>query len=172
MSKSRMVVLVADIDRFNLATRHMAIEQFAEFLQGFYEVAGQVLLAHRGRLVKYIGDALLVVFEDGRQELAVRTGCALRDAYRRYVEGLNAELQVTELCVGISTGEVVAGQVGHPEMLTYDVIGRPVTQAFALLNCGGVTMDRATAEAVGDRALVEAAQAPGGVSGLRVTALR
>lgn len=172
MNKQKMVVLAADIERFNLATRHMAIEQFAEFLQGFYEVVGQVLLAHRGRLVKYIGDAILVVFEEGREELAVRTGCALRDAYRRYVESLNAELRVTELSVGISVGDVVAGQVGHPEMLTYDVLGRPVTTAFALLNCGGVTLDRATADAVSGRALLEPVQAPGGISGLRVTALR
>jgi adenylate cyclase len=167
-----MVVLAADIDRFNLATRHMTVEQFAEFLQGFYEVAGEVLMAHRGRLVKYIGDALLVVFEEGREELAVRTGCALREAYRRYVEDQNSELRVTELSVGISVGDVVAGQVGHPEMLTYDVLGRPVTTAFVLLNCGGVILDRAMAEAVANRVVVEPVQAPGGVSGLRVTALR
>jgi adenylate cyclase len=172
MNTQQLTVCVADIDRYNLATRHLTLEQIAEFLQGFYERVGEVLLSHSGRLVKYIGDAALVTFDAGKEEVAVRAMWSLRSTYQEWVDGLSTDLAVSELCVGIATGQVVVGQFGHPRMLQYDVVGRPVTIASFLLNCGGVVMDKATSEAVAGRVKVETATAPGGVAGYRVTGLR
>jgi adenylate cyclase len=172
MTKQQLVVCVADIEGFAQATRHMSLDLLVEFLQGFYERVGAVLLAHNGRLVKYIGDAVLMTFEHGGEETAVRAVWALRETYREYVAALIPDVQATDLCAGIAAGEVAAGQIGHPQMLGFDVLGRPVTYAFALLGCRGIAIDQGMFEILADRLTAEPAQAPGGVRGFRVTALR
>ena len=172
MTIQQLIVCYADIDRFQVSTRHMGLEELVEFLQGYYERVGEALLAHNGRLVKYIGDAVLVSFERGQEEVAVRAMWALRQAYRDYADLVSPELSVSSLNAGIATGLVSVGQIGHPQMLAYDVVGKPVTIAAILARLGGVTMDRATHQALGEHVAVEPADTVGLVQAFRVTGFR
>ena len=172
MTKRRMTVCLADIDRFNVATRNMSPEGILEFLQGFYERAGDVLLAHNGRLVKYIGDAILVTFDAGREEIAVRAMWTLRESFADYADHAPEEAAVASLRVGIATGEVMSGQIGHPQMLAYDVLGRPVVLAGALLQCADLTIDAATYDAIADRVVVEPAAPEADLRAYRVVGFR
>ena len=99
----------------------------------------------------------------GRQELLV--GMVVVVMYMLMV--------IAVVAVFVPLGIVAAvGQMGHPQMLAYDVVGRPAMLAAGLLQCGGITIDRATHEAVA--AYVEACTVDSGgeVRGFQVTGLR
>jgi len=169
MKTKLRTVCFADIERFNVGTRNMDPKALVGFLQGFYECAGNVLLSHNGRLIKYIGDAVLATFDDGREEIAVRAMWTLRESFRAYRESVDSkEAQVSGLRVGIATGEVFAGQIGHPDMLAYDVLGKPVVVAAALRRCGGITIDGATYNAVKGHVLAEPSSNCGELRGYEV----
>ena len=172
MTPQRMTVCYADIARFNMATRNMSLDQLAGFVQGFYECVGEVLLAHGGRLVKYIGDAVLMAFDEGREEIAARAMWTVRQRYREYATAAGPDAAVTSLRIGIATGEVVAGRMGHPDMLAYNVVGRPMTLAMALAKTDAIAVDEATHEALGDRVAVEPADLRGEVRSYRVIGFR
>jgi adenylate cyclase len=172
MDTQRLTVCVADIERFNVATRNMSLDQLVAFLQGYYEHVGGVLLSHNGRLVKYMRDAVLATFEAGREEVAARAMWALAAAYAEYAAAISSDAAISRLSVGIATGEVAVGQMGHPQMLCYDVLGRTVTVAHALLNCGGVVLDTATHSAIANRVQGEVVDHGGDIRGFRVTGFR
>ena len=151
MTRQRMTICCIDLERFNFASRHLPLETVGEFIQGLYERIGDVLLAHGGRLVKYMGDGGLVAFTAAHEEIAVRAMWTLRETYREYADAAATDLHATALAAGIATGEVLAGQIGHPQMLSFDVLGKPVTVAEALVRCGGIAVDEATFEAVQGR---------------------
>ena len=169
MKRQRLTVCFADLERFNVAARNMSLQELGEFLQDFYERAGEVLLAHNGRLVKYMADGFLATFEAGREEVAVRAMWSLRQVYRGHVEELGGDLRASALAAGIATGEVLAGQFGHPQMLSYDVVGNVLTVAEALSQCRGIVADGATYDAVAGRVTAEPVELGGGVRGYRVT---
>lgn len=172
MTIQQMTVCHADIDRFNVTTRHMTLDQTVEFVQGLYERIGEVLISHNGRLIKYLGDGALMVFERGREEVAVRAMWALRQAYRELAASAGPEVATSALNVGIATGEVSAGQMGHPQMLEYEVMGKPVSIAGVLAGLGGLVIDRPTYEAVSQVVVAEPADAVGLMRGYRVTGFR
>ena len=172
MNKQRLTVCHADIERFNVATRNLSLDELVDFLQGYYELAGDVLLAHNGRMVRYMGDAVLALFDPGKEEIACRAMWALSQAYDHYIEDRGSDAKVSRLAVGIATGEVVVGQFGHPQMLAYDVLGRTVTVASALLNCSGIVMDAATHDVVEDRINSEIVGSNADLRGFRLTGLR
>lgn len=172
MKNQRCTVCFADIGRFNVATRNMSLDQLVSFLQGFYERVGAVLLSHNGRLVKYLDDGALMLFDAGREEIAVRAMWALRQSMAEYTESLGGDAAVAQLRAGVATGEVAVGQMGHPQMLAYDVVGRPVMLAAALLQCGGIAVDRATHEAVSAYVVAAPADFGGDLRGFQITGLR
>lgn len=172
MTKQRLTVCFADIERFNVAARNMSLQELGEFLQAFYERAGEVLLAHNGRLIKYIADGFVATFEAGREEVAVRAMWALREGYRADVQDRAGDLRASALAAGIATGEVLAGQFGHPQMLAYDVLGKALTVAEALCQCRGIVVDGATFDAIAGSVTAEAVDMGGEVRGYRITGFR
>lgn len=85
----------------------------------------------RGGLVnKFMGDAVLAVFgapvpQDDHATSALATA-------RRIAERLAAEVEEVRAGIGVSTGEVVVGNVGHEERFEYTVIGDAVNAAARL----------------------------------------
>jgi class 3 adenylate cyclase len=110
--------------------------QVAGFLQAFYGLAAGRLEPAGGRVVKFMGDAGLVVFPTERAEDCIFALCELtRDARalgRRF--GLD-----TYLNVNVHVGPVMAGSFGPPGDQRFDVIGKTVNIA-ARLGRRGVTL--------------------------------
>jgi adenylate cyclase len=172
MPKQWLTACCADIAGSRAATRHMPLERLAEFLQGFYERVGEILLSHNGRLLKYIGDAFIATFDRGQEEIAIRAMWALRERYRQFSLQTAPEAGMPSLNVGVASGEVIGGQIGHPQMLTYDIFGSPVSIASVLTHCRGLVIDDTTYRAVSERVVSEPVQTSGPVNGYRVTGLR
>lgn len=120
----------------------------AEFFQEFYAMAGERLGAAGGRIVKFIGDAGLVVFPPDGAEVAIFALCDFADAAR----ALGGEYGFdTYLNVSVHVGPVVAGSFGPAGEQRYDVIGKTVNIA-ARLGRRGVTLSAQAFRCLGEDA--------------------
>src|SRR2546423_589840 len=119
-------------------------------LNAFFAIVLEVVAEHGGWVNKFEGDAALCIFgvptageDDAAHALA---------AGRALAERLERESPL-DAGVGISAGEVVAGNVGAAERFEYTVIGDPVNEAARLTELAKQSRPRVLAsEAVLQRA--------------------
>ncbi|MFL5321400.1 MAG: adenylate/guanylate cyclase domain-containing protein [Myxococcaceae bacterium] len=131
-------VFFADIRGFTTMSEKLPPETVVAFLNRYFEHAVTVIEQHDGYLNKFIGDAMVVVFngpidQPDHPERAVR--CAI--ALQQKVAELNAqnafpEVGKLEIGVGISTGPMTCGNVGSAKQMEYTVIGDTVNLAARL----------------------------------------
>ena len=108
-------------------------EAVVDTLNAFFGAVVEAVSAEGGWVNKFEGDGALCVFgapadQPDHAARALRAGRALRDRVAALADahpGLDA-------AVGISAGEVVAGNVGTERRYEYTVIGRPVNEAARL----------------------------------------
>lgn len=101
----------------------------ANFLQQFYELSAKCLEPAGIRIVKFIGDAGLVVMDEDSIDEAV---LALVDLCLRATElALEAGFD-SWLNVNLHVGPVIAGEFGPPNTKRFDVIGKTVNVAARL----------------------------------------
>ncbi|HEX4691978.1 MAG TPA: adenylate/guanylate cyclase domain-containing protein [Solirubrobacteraceae bacterium] len=105
-------------------------DEVVELLNEFFCVVVAVVSDHGGAVNKFEGDAALCVF-GAPLETPDAAGSALaaaRELRRRLAE----EVPGTDLGIGVSAGEAVAGNIGSAERFEYTVIGDPVNEASRL----------------------------------------
>ncbi len=148
MERVRRVVLFCDISGFMRLSGSLGSDM-PGFLQAFYDLVGNAVVDHGGTLIKYLGDAVLSVFPEGREADAVR--CAIRQRQefvvlvRAYAPGDAARLEAA-----VSSGEVVQGTFGHPSLRTEDVMGDVVAHASVLNRVPGIVITDAVKDALGE----------------------
>jgi adenylate cyclase len=131
-------VLFADIRDFTTLTESLPPQQVVELLNRYYTRMVDAIIEHGGWVNKFGGDSLLAVFGAPirQQDHALRAVYAAW-AMNRALAEFNAEqvamsLRPITIGIGISSGEMVAGNVGGKERLEYTVIGDPVNLASRL----------------------------------------
>ena len=114
--------------------------------------------AHRGFLVQYIGDAVVVVFNGPMEQpnhADMAAACAID--IQRAVDKLNGQELFPEagdlyIGIGIATGPLVAGNLGDSaHLLQYTVLGDTVNQASRLTGLtppGAVYVNQRNAEMI------------------------
>jgi len=108
----------------------------ASFLQRFYELAAERLEPAGGRIVKFMGDAGLVVFPEESAEVVIFALCALAAEARECARSFDLD---TYLNVNVHVGPVITGSFGPPGAERFDVIGKTVNIA-ARLGRRGITL--------------------------------
>ena len=131
-------VLFSDLRGFSTMSESMSPQEVVDMLNEYLTEMTRSVRPWNGYVNNFIGDAIVVVFGApvGPEEVERRAACAalaMRDALaklnlRRVARG-DCEL---ETGIGISAGEVVAGQIGSPERMLYTVIGDAVNVAARL----------------------------------------
>jgi adenylate cyclase len=122
------VVFVDVVGSTSLAARVPPAEVVAS-LNAFFAVVLEVVHEHGGWVNKFEGDAALCVFgvPTATPDPAGRALATARELARR----IEADSPL-EAGVGVSAGEVVAGNIGAAERFEYTVIGDPVNEAARL----------------------------------------
>lgn len=110
-------------------------EAYIRALNDYFEAAGGAVLAHGGEILNFIGDAVLAIFPIRKGQATVKQGCkralaASADADRRLAK-VNATRQQAGLAelsfgLGLHIGDVLFGNIGLPERLSFSVIGPTV----------------------------------------------
>lgn len=138
MDQVTLVVLVCDISGFMRLARSLGA-RMPEFVQRYYETAGDAVVASGGSILKYMGDSILCVFPAGREKSAVRCAIRMREAFAallaRHAPGEGARLEAA-----VSCGPVTRGLFGHPSLQLDDVMGEAVAHAAVLNRVSGINV--------------------------------
>jgi adenylate cyclase len=114
-------------------------------LNAYFGIVVEVVAAHGGLINKFQGDAALAIF-GAPQPLDDPAGAALAAA-RTLSHRLQAGLPQLLAGIGVSFGQVVAGNIGAEQRLEYTVIGDPVNEAARLSDIAKSAPDRLLASA-------------------------
>jgi adenylate cyclase len=135
------VVFVDVVGSTALATEIPA-EDVVRRLNGFFELVLEVVHRHGGWVNKFEGDAALCVFgvPTATPDPAGRALAAARELAQR----IEADSPLVA-AVGVSAGEVVAGNIGAARRFEYTVIGDAVNEAARLTELAKERMPRVLA---------------------------
>ncbi|HJR05009.1 MAG TPA: adenylate/guanylate cyclase domain-containing protein [Methylomirabilota bacterium] len=128
----RVTVLMSDLRDFTTMSERLPPEVVSEMMNEYFTAMVDVILAHRGLVQDFIGDAIMAVYGaplDDPEHCwhAARTAVAMHAA----LEGLNRRWEAQDrgpLAMGIAvhTGEAFAGTLGAPRKKKYAVLGDTV----------------------------------------------
>ena len=131
-------VLFSDIRGFTSISERLGAQETVALLNEYFTDMVDIVFAHQGVLDKYMGDMIMAVFGSVLQNAddpdnAVTVGSKMMVGLRELNLRLTARgRDPIRIGVGISTGQVVAGNIGSPKRLEYTVIGNRVNIAHRL----------------------------------------
>jgi adenylate cyclase len=130
--RREVTILFADLRRFTALAEKMAPERLIEVVNTYLSVAAEAIFAQEGVLDKFMGDAVMALFnallpQPDHALRAVKTAFALRESLERH----NIEPSLHFGC-GINTGDAVVGNVGSKALMNFSAIGDAVNVAQRL----------------------------------------
>jgi PAS domain S-box-containing protein len=136
-----LTVLFADLAGFTPFSERTPPEMLFEVLNSYLSLAAQAILAEEGTLDKFMGDAVLALWNAPDEQTdhtlrAVRAALAIN----RVAEAHRAHLDPAHhlhFSVGISTGEAMVGNVGTAELFNFTAVGDTVNLAQRLESIAG-----------------------------------
>lgn len=129
--KREVVILFSDIRGFTPLAETLSPEATIHLLNRHFARMIEVIQAHRGIIVDFLGDAILAFFDplEGPMEPVVRraTSCALKMQATVEAENLaEPGLPPLNIGIGLHAGEVVVGNIGSESRAKYGIIGSAV----------------------------------------------
>lgn len=131
-TRRTMTVLFSDVRGFTSMSEKATPEEVVQQLNEYFTRMVAVLFAHRGTLDKFVGDMVMGLFSaplddpdhaDHAVQAALKMVHELAELNRGWRAAGRAEL---EIGIGISTGDMVAGNIGSDTIMSYTVIGDTV----------------------------------------------
>jgi adenylate cyclase len=139
--KQPVTVLFSDIRGFTTMTEKADADKLvAQLNEYFADMVGSVL-KNEGTLQKFIGDAIMAVWGDTHSHGnaadargAVTTALQMRSALAKLNHSWKANSDRIHLSIGVGVnhGEVIVGNVGHPQRMEFTVLGDGVNLAARL----------------------------------------
>jgi adenylate cyclase len=125
-------ILFADLRGFTALAEKMSPESLIEVVNDYLALATDSIVAQGGILDKFMGDAVMALYNSPVDQpdhalRAVRTAFDLRESF-----GRRRSEPMLECGFGISTGEVVVGNIGSEARMNYTAVGDAVNLAFRL----------------------------------------
>ena len=133
-----LTVLFSDIRGFTGISERVPAGELVPLLNDYFTAMTDVVLARKGLLDKYIGDAVMAVFGapypyDGHAEAACAAALDMLAALDRFNAALAERgMEPFGIGVGLNTGPMVAGNMGSSQRLSYTVMGEGVNVASRL----------------------------------------
>lgn len=125
-----ITILFADIRGYTSMSEQMTpLETFA-LLNDYLACMGQVINDAGGFIDKYIGDAIMALFDDEATGSALRAAMAMQQTLEEFnQERLRKGQPMVNIGIGIHRGEVVMGTIGFTSRIESTVIGDAVNVA-------------------------------------------
>jgi adenylate cyclase len=139
-----MTVSFADLVGFTGLSERLTPLLMVKLLNRHFGLQALAIQEHRGIVDKFVGDSIMAfwgppfVKAEEHAILACRAAhaqlLAIENLRRELpdITGLRRDAPAVDLCIGISTGEVVAGNIGSENTRSYTVIGDSVNLAARL----------------------------------------
>lgn len=131
-----LLIAFADLTRFAVQSSRLSDSELADTMDAFYEKVAAHVDAAGGMVVKFIGDAALIVFSEEQASRGVESLLALKEDVDGWFASRGWECR---LVVKAHFGRVVAGPFGAAAEKRFDVLGKEVNAA-AMLDSTGVAL--------------------------------
>lgn len=161
--RRKMSVLFADVRGFSTYSENLDPELLIEIINGYFTVAVKAITQYQGLTDKFMGDAVMALFntplnpQERHVERAIRTALMMQEHTAAYHASLNQDRRL-RFGIGIHTGEAVVGNVGSALRKDYSAIGDAVNLAKRLQEIAQpdqIVISQAAYECVEDIVLVE-----------------
>ncbi|MBD3883213.1 GAF domain-containing protein [Phormidium tenue FACHB-886] len=127
--RKEVSILFSDIRSYTSLTEKMGATEVVSLLNNYFETMVEAVFNFEGTLDKFIGDALMAVFGaplplENHAWMAVQSALDMRQRlaefnHRRQI----ASQPQIRVGIGLSSGEVVSGNIGSQKRMDYTVIG-------------------------------------------------
>jgi adenylate cyclase len=122
-------VLFSDIAGFSKISEKITPKELTALLNDYFTKMGDQIMKREGMINKYIGDAIMAIWgaplpNANHALLACQSALAMK----RIVDGM-APMKAR---IGLNTGPMIAGNLGHAERMEYTVMGDAVNLASRL----------------------------------------
>jgi class 3 adenylate cyclase len=135
-TEMNLLVAFFDLARFTHFSRNRSAQEIFEFVSAFYEFVGDIIEDSGGTVVKFMGDAALIVYPETHVNEGVLALKALKDQGDVWLAGRNIP---SRNIIKIHFGPVICGPMGTRTDKRFDVFGETVNIA-ALLKSNGLAM--------------------------------
>ncbi len=137
-------VLFSDVAGFTSVSEQMSPQELFAWLDRYMAAMSEAVIAHRGVINKYIGDAVMALYgvpvsppgDDADRQNALAAVASAIDMGRALVvlnrEAAGSGTPEIRMRVGICTGPLAAGTVGTGDRLEFTVLGDTVNVASRL----------------------------------------
>ena len=127
------VLWYSDLRGFTRITDQSAPEQIIPLLNDYAEAVISAIHGNGGDVLKLIGDGTLAIFTATTAEEACRSSIAAHNLLQEQLARLNQRraqdhLPITDVYVGLHSGEVFYGNIGSDERLDFTVVGPAVNE--------------------------------------------
>lgn len=134
-----VTILFSDIRGYTTLTENLGAAEVVSLLNQYFETMVEAVFNHEGTLDKFIGDALMAVFgaplplQENHAWMAVKSALDMRWRLAAFNQSRMLTNQpLIRIGIGISSGEVVAGNIGSQKRMDYTVIGDGVNLSARL----------------------------------------
>lgn len=134
-SKRRIAMLFSDIRNFTTKCEELEPEQLVAYLNEYFTQMVDVIFNHQGTVNKFVGDMIVAMF-------GAPSAIADRE-YWAIAAAINMQKRIKEVPIewirenfitgiGISSGDVIVGNIGSPQHMDYTAIGDEMNIASRL----------------------------------------
>lgn len=133
-----VTIVFSDIRGYTTLTENLGASEVVSLLNQYFETMVEAVFNHEGTLDKFIGDALMAVFGaplplKEHAWMAVQSALDMRKRLEEFNRRRVIESQPKiHIGIGISSGEVVSGNIGSQKRMDYTVIGDGVNLSSRL----------------------------------------
>lgn len=133
--KREVTLLFSDIRDFTGISEKLEPERLVEMLNLYFDAMTETILDRRGTLDKYIGDAIMAIFNapltiDNHQREAALSALDMDRVLAEMQPDLQEKYGIElKIGIGLHSGEVVVGNLGSSQRFDYTAIGDAVNLA-------------------------------------------
>lgn len=137
-SMQPVTILFIDLRNFHKLASDRAPGDIVNILNRFFDLAGAAVVGYGGWIDNYLGDGILVVFNNEKNpEQAAKKAIKAIGAIRTALFRLNKELsrkiqQPLQVGIGIHSGSALIANIGHRKSVSKRIVGPAVKIAYKL----------------------------------------
>ncbi|MBF0524142.1 MAG: HAMP domain-containing protein [Deltaproteobacteria bacterium] len=142
--RRQVVVLMSDLCQFTQISHLLSPDKTISLLNSYFSNMIDIIQKHHGIIVDFLGDGMLVFFDplDGPIPPQVKTAVCCALEMQKRMGKFNEEYQsaaLTELKmrIGVTTGDVIVGNIGSEKRAKYGIVGAPVNMAHRIQSVAG-----------------------------------
>ncbi|MFN7378332.1 MAG: adenylate/guanylate cyclase domain-containing protein [Pseudanabaena sp.] len=134
-SKRRIAMLFSDIRNFTTKCEELEPEQLVTYLNEYFTQMVDVIFNHQGTVNKFVGDMIVAMFGApsaiaDREYWAIKAAINMQKRIKNLPIDWIRENFITG--IGISSGDVIVGNIGSPQHMDYTAIGDEMNIASRL----------------------------------------